>query len=373
MGDLTERSVGITALAVRQGEGCAGIYGDHITIVIGRDAVTVQAEGDIARDFDACIKREVSGQAIAAGAERIAVSHKPLGVTDVQLVAFLLDFLGKDGRTAFRFVAAAVAGAAPAEVVGVPVTQFNLSVRLLKTFAANIGNKVIGGVVVAHFGIPAGGERLIAIIAVQSHADLRTTVQMSISNDDDRSGLASRSFGQIYIAAGSRFLGIVRDFRRTRYGERAICVHIYAATVSLSVVAADFAAGQSERAHHIHTAAVFGTVGIGIRHAANGATGHRKIARLIVITNKVSLYTHATAMECGIAGDAAVIGHIKCTVVVHKHTTTVAVRIADLVAGDSAAAHGKRATAHIHTAAILCLIGVIRSRAADAAAGHGEF
>lgn len=147
MCDFAERSVGITVLAVRQGEGHAGICGDHITIVIGCDAVTVQAERDTAVGLDHVIRRKVGGQVISSRRKRIVAvaAHSPFDVVNIQCAAYLLDLLGKGGLAAFSCVAAAVAGAAPAEVVGVPVTQLNLSTRQLKTFAANIGNEVIGG------------------------------------------------------------------------------------------------------------------------------------------------------------------------------------------------------------------------------------
>ena len=123
MCDFAELSVGITALAVRQGEGHAGIYGDHITIVIGRDAVTVQAERDIAVGLNHVIRRKVGGQVISSRRKRIVAvaAHSPFDVVNIQCAAYLLDLLGKGGLVGFVFVTAAVTGAAPAKVVGVPV------------------------------------------------------------------------------------------------------------------------------------------------------------------------------------------------------------------------------------------------------------
>ena len=126
MCDFAELSVGITALAVRQGEGHTGICGDHITIVIGRDAVTVQAERDTAVGLDHVIRRKVGGQVISSRRKRIvAVTvHSPFDVVNIQCAAYLLNLLFKGGLVGFVFVTAAVTGAAPAKVVGVPVCCF---------------------------------------------------------------------------------------------------------------------------------------------------------------------------------------------------------------------------------------------------------
>ena len=331
MCDFAERSVGITALAVRQGEGHTGICGDHITIVIGRDAVTVQAERDTAVGLDHVIRRKVGGQVISSRRKRIVAvaAHSPFDVVNIQCAAYLLDLLGKGGLAAFSCMAAAVAGVAPAKVVGVPITQLNLSTRQLKPFAANIGNEVIGGAFVTHIGIPAGGERVIAIVSAHSHAELSTVGQAAFADGD---GLAIRQVdivGRVLCSAH----GIIGD--------------------------GHFAADFDGAAEHIHAAASGGVVA-----GDGGGVFHSEIA---------AAHIHATAKTIVIAAFTDIVGYLG--VVGHGELAAVdiyAAAVDSVVAADAAAGHPEGAVDHIHAAAIGGRVGLIRIVAGDAAAGHPE-
>ena len=340
MCDFAERSVGITALAVRQGEGHTGICGDHITIVIGRDAVTVQAERDTAVGLDHVIRRKVGGQVISSRRKRIVAvaAHSPFDVVNIQCAAYLLDLLGKGGLAAFSCMAAAVAGVAPAEVVGVPITQLNLSTRQLKPFAANIGNEVIGGAFAAHFGIPAGGKRLIAIISVQRHTELCTIVQFVGANGDCLAGgkidIVLRVAGELAVCALCSAHGIIGD--------------------------GHFAADFDGAAAHIHAAAVAACVVAG----DGGRVFHSEIA---------AAHIHATAKTIVIAAFTDIVGYLG--VVGHGELAAVdiyAAAVDSVVAADAAAGHPEGAVDHIHAAAIGVRVGLIRIVAGDAAAGHPE-
>ena len=366
MCDFAERSVGITALAVRQGEGHTGICGDHITIVIGRDAVTVQAERDTAVGLDHVIRRKVGGQVISSRRKRIVAvaAHSPFDVVNIQCAAYLLDLLGKGGLAAFSCMAAAVAGVAPAEVVGVPITQLNLSTRQLKPFAANIGNEVIGGAFAAHFGIPAGGKRLIAIISVQRHTELCTIVQFVGANGDCLAGgkidIVLRVAGELAVCALCSAHGIIGDGHFAADFDGA-AAHIHAAAVAACVVAGDGGrVFHSEiAAAHIHAAAPFDTVS-----ADGGGVFHSEIA---------AAHIHATAKTIVIAAFTDIVGYLG--VVGHGELAAVdiyAAAVDSVVAADAAAGHPEGAVDHIHAAAIGVRVGLIRIVAGDAAAGHPE-
>ena len=388
MCDFAERSVGITALAVRQGEGHTGICGDHITIVIGRDAVTVQAERDTAVGLDHVIRRKVGGQVISSRRKRIVAvaAHSPFDVVNIQCAAYLLDLLGKGGLAAFSCMAAAVAGVAPAKVVGVPITQLNLSTRQLKPFAANIGNEVIGGAFVTHIGIPAGGERVIAIVSAHSHAELSTVGQAAFADGD---GLAIRQVdivGRVLCSAH----GIIGDGHFAADFDGA-AEHIHAAA-SGGVVAGDGGGVfHSEiAAAHIHAAAPFDTVagdGGGVFHSEIAAAHIHATAKTIVIAaftdivgylgvvghgELAAVDIYAAAVDSVVAADAAA-GHPEGAVD-HIHAAAIGGRVGliRIVAGDAAAGHPEGAVDHIHAAAIGGRVGLIRILAADAAAVHIE-
>ena len=298
--------------------------------MIGRDAVTVQAERDTAVGLDHVIRRKVGGQVISSRRKRIVAvaAHSPFDVVNIQCAAYLLDLLGKGGLAAFSCMAAAVAGVAPAEVVGVPITQLNLSTRQLKPFAANIGNEVIGGAFAAHFGIPAGGKRLIAIISVQRHTELCTVGQAAFADGD---GLAIRQVdivGRVLCSAH----GIIGD--------------------------GHFAADFEGAAAHIHAAASGGVVA-----GDGGGVFHSEIAA-------AHIHAAAIAIVVGVvAGDAAT-EHIEGAGT-HIHAASSV----GVVAGDAAAVHIEGASVHIHASAGIAacmgdLTGILAVGKGEATAGQ---
>ena len=90
------------ALAVGEGEAAAG-HIDGIHSVCGRDFVPVETEGDIVLNLNGILRANVTAEVVSA---------------------LLLNLLFKCGLVGFVFVTAAVTGAAPAKVVGVPVCCF---------------------------------------------------------------------------------------------------------------------------------------------------------------------------------------------------------------------------------------------------------
>ena len=116
------------ALAVGEGEAAAGhINGIHS--VCGRDFVPVETEGDIVLNLNGILQANVTAEVVSASRKYVecivtAFCRCPGFTAYFQRVALLLNLLFKCGLVGFVFVTAAVTGAAPAKVVGVPVCCF---------------------------------------------------------------------------------------------------------------------------------------------------------------------------------------------------------------------------------------------------------
>ena len=122
MGDITG------LLAVGEGEATAGQF-DGILFVCSRDFVTVETEGDIVLNLNGILRANVTAEVVSASRKYVecivtAFCRCPGFTAYFQRVAFLLNLLFKGGLVGFVFVTAAVTGAAPAKVVGVPVCCF---------------------------------------------------------------------------------------------------------------------------------------------------------------------------------------------------------------------------------------------------------
>ena len=112
------------ALAVGEGEAAAG-HIDGIHSVCGRDFVPVETEGDIVLNLNGILRANVTAEVVSASRKYVecivtAFCRCPGFTAYFQRVAFLLNLLFKCGLVGFVFVTAAVTGAAPAKVVGVP-------------------------------------------------------------------------------------------------------------------------------------------------------------------------------------------------------------------------------------------------------------
>ena len=116
------------ALAVGEGEAAAG-HIDGIHSVCGRDFVPVETEGDIVLNLNGILQANVTAEVVSASRKYVecivtAFCRCPGFTAYFQRVALLLNLLFKCGLVGFVFVTAAVTGAAPAKVVGVPVCCF---------------------------------------------------------------------------------------------------------------------------------------------------------------------------------------------------------------------------------------------------------
>ena len=116
------------ALAVGEGDAAAG-HIDGIHSVCGRDFVPVETEGDIVLNLNGILQANVTAEVVSASRKYVecivtAFCRCPGFVAYFQRVALLLNLLFKCGLVGFVFVTAAVTGAAPAKVVGVPVCCF---------------------------------------------------------------------------------------------------------------------------------------------------------------------------------------------------------------------------------------------------------
>ena len=116
------------ALAVGEGEAAAG-HIDGIHSVCGRDFVPVETEGDIVLNLNGILRANVTAEVVSARRKYVECivtdfCRCPGFVAYFQRVALLLNLLFKCGLVGFVFVTAAVTGAAPAKVVGVPVCCF---------------------------------------------------------------------------------------------------------------------------------------------------------------------------------------------------------------------------------------------------------
>ncbi len=58
--------------------------------------------------------------------------------------------------------------------------HFQFTAVQLGHISVGIGDEVVGLGFVTHIGIPAGGERVIAIVSAHSHAELRTSDNLSV-------------------------------------------------------------------------------------------------------------------------------------------------------------------------------------------------
>ncbi len=115
------------ALAVGEGDAAAG-HIDGIHSVCGRDFVPVETEGDIVLNLNGILQANVTAEVVSASRKYVeCIVTAFVGAQDLSpifsvLPSCLISFQMWSCR--FVFVTAAVTGAAPAKVVGVPVCCF---------------------------------------------------------------------------------------------------------------------------------------------------------------------------------------------------------------------------------------------------------
>ena len=110
--------------------------------------------------------------------------------------------------------------------------HFQFTAVQLGHISVGIGDEVVGWGFVTHIGIPAGGERVIAIVSAHSHAELRTLGQFVGANGDGLAGgkidIVLRVAGELAVCALCAVLGIVGDGHLAADGEDT-AAHTHAA------------------------------------------------------------------------------------------------------------------------------------------------
>ena len=127
MGELAVLVGSPALLAVGEVEDSFILQLDHLTCVFAPDGMAVETEGDFPLNHDGILRGNVTAEVVSARRKFVALMRvrcqRPGFAAYFQRAALLHDLHGKGGHAAFVFVAAAVTGAASAEVMGVPIPR----------------------------------------------------------------------------------------------------------------------------------------------------------------------------------------------------------------------------------------------------------